>query len=265
MVTREVKRLLGSDQFDVEVWNELTFGSKFLGINNYYSPRVEPSNGKNQDAILERTIAYIRDPSHEFPTWGSETASPTSGRGTRARISPAGLTAIDKHPYSGWIAFPRERQVNGTTPLNGLGEPDGWQDESGRWHEDFTPTYDSFFPEYYLSGIQTETLGSRSLPLPLVRLRAEHGRYSHPEGGAPTMWITEANLNPAGGPTPASEMSERDIHHVMAKDILRYSVAYVNKGVTAIHFYAATGGNLSLDGQGLLRRRKRESVDLPRR
>src|SRR5205085_2307560 len=38
VVTRTVKRILGGDQFDLEVWNELSFGSGFLSIQRYYEP-----------------------------------------------------------------------------------------------------------------------------------------------------------------------------------------------------------------------------------
>jgi len=41
VVTREVKRVVGGDDFDVEVWNELTFGSDFLDRGTYYDPPVD--------------------------------------------------------------------------------------------------------------------------------------------------------------------------------------------------------------------------------
>ena len=41
VVTQEVEATLGTDDFDVEIWNELSFGSAFLNINNYYEPDVE--------------------------------------------------------------------------------------------------------------------------------------------------------------------------------------------------------------------------------
>ncbi len=80
--------------------------------------------------------------------------------------SPLGLTALDKHPYHGWDSFPAKAQVNGNRPLNGLGAPAGWEDQAKQWHESFTPTYDAFFPEYFLSGIQTENLVRDLAPYP---------------------------------------------------------------------------------------------------
>ena len=161
--------------------------------------------------------------------------------------SPVGLTAIDKHPYAGWRSFPADAQVNGNRPLNGLGEPTGWQDQEFQYHETSTPSYDSFFPEFFLSGIQTETLVRDLAPYPSSVGATEHGRFTHPDGGEPPqVWITEVNLGPGSGPTPRSQMSAAELRHVESKEILRYLVAYVNKGVTAIDFYAAQAGDLSL-------------------
>ena len=161
--------------------------------------------------------------------------------------SPIGLTAIDKHPYAGWFPFPESGSVNGNRPLNGLGEPDGWKDANGQWHEVFTPDYDAFFPEYFLSGIQTETLTRDLSPIESPILGVLHGRNTHPLGGAaPTMWITEVNLGPGAGRTPRSQMTPADIRHIETKNVLRYLSSYVNKGVTAIDFYAADAGDLSL-------------------
>jgi hypothetical protein len=138
--------------------------------------------------------------------------------------------------------------VNGNRPLNGLGEKSGWQDASGQWHESFTPTYDSFFPEYFLSALQTETLvHDLSTEPSQLGGSALHGRTTHPDGGAaPTYWITEVNLSPASGPVSPTSMSAGDVGHVAAKDSLRYLASYVNKGVTALYFYAAQAGSLSL-------------------
>ena len=53
------------DGFDVEVWNELSFGSNFLNINNYYSPAVDPnappsgSDANTNNAILAATAKLI--------------------------------------------------------------------------------------------------------------------------------------------------------------------------------------------------------------
>ncbi len=248
VVTQEVESMLGSEEFDIEIWNELSFGSAFLEINNYYYPDLEVRTRGTLKEILERTVAWVRGRNSGVSDDvgignGFANQSPWHS-GTE---SPVGLTAIDKHPYAGWYPFPEDARVNGTRPLDGLGEPAGWKDGAGQWHESFTPDYDAFFPEYFLSGIQTETLAHDLSPIASAIAGVLHGRYTHPRGGPPpTMWITEVNLGPGSGPTPRAEMTTEDIRHIATKNLLRYISAYVNKGVTAIHFYAAQAGDLSL-------------------
>jgi hypothetical protein len=250
VVTREAKSVLGSDRFDVEVWNELSFGSDFLEINRYYSPAVEWRDRGPTAAILKRTVEYLRDPANGVAGVGIGNGFANQRPWDNGTQSPVGLTAIDKHPYAGWEPYPGAAQINGIRPLDGLGGFGGWVDTAGQWHESFTPSYDAFFPERPLSALHTETLVHDLSPDISVVNHVEHGRLTHPDGGdPPTMWITEVNLDPASGPVRATTMSSRDARHIATKNTLRYLTAYVNKGVTALHFYAANAGNLSLVDQ----------------
>ena len=247
VITNEVERVLGSEEFDVEIWNELSFGSRFLDINDYYEPDLEPGRPENVREILDRTVAFLRDPANGVPGIGIGNGFSNQSPWWNGATSPVGLTAIDKHPYAGWQSFPADAAVNGNRPLNGLGELAGRRDELGQYHAMFTPTYEAFFPEYFLSAIQTETLVHDLSPYPSTIGGVDHGRHTYPVGGSPPqMWVTEVNLAPGSGPVPKTEMSAADIRHVESKIILRYLVAYVNKGVSAIHFYAARAGHLSL-------------------
>ena len=253
VVTREAKAILGSEDFDVEVWNELSFGSSFLDINSYYEPDVEWRKNGNSDLILRSTVEYLRDPAHGVAAVGIGNGFASESPWAAGSTSPVGLTAIDKHPYAGWSSFPEDAQVNGNMPLNGLGEPAGWFDQQGQLHETFTPTYDDFFPEHFLSGIQTETLVHDLSPRTSLIQKTAHGSRTHPAGGEPpAIWLTEVNLGPGSGPTPRSEMTAADIRHIETKDVLRYLAAYVNKGASAIDFYAASAGDLSLIDPGFL-------------
>jgi hypothetical protein len=263
-VSREVKSILGSENFDVEVWNELSFGSSFLNINAYYNPHIEWEKNGNFGLILNRTVEYLRDPANGVPNIGIGNGFANESPWWSGSTSPVGLTAIDKHPYAGLRSFPEDAQVNGNRPLDGLGRPAGWLDSEGQYHETFTPTYDAFFPEYFLSGIQTETLAHDLSPQPSLIQGVEHGRYTHPSGGSPpTMWLTEANLAPASGPTPRSQMTAADIRHIESKDVLRYLAAYVNKGVTALDFYAVNAGDLSLVDPGFIKAAKGSPSSYP--
>jgi hypothetical protein len=247
VVTREAESILGSENFDVEVWNELSFGSRFLSINNYYEPDLEYSNGANPAELLAKTVEYIRNPANGVPNIGIGDGFANQTPWPSAANTPVGLSAIDKHPYPSIRFFPQQAVANGNRPLNGLGEPAGAEVSPGQWRETFTPSYTAFFPEYYLSGIQTETLVHDLSPTTSKVGSIDHGRFVHAPGGQPTAeWITEFNLNPTSGPVPASAMTPADIRHIESKIVLRSLVTFVNKGVTALDFYAANSGNFSL-------------------
>lgn len=234
LVTRKAKSVLGSDAFDVEVWNELSFGSGFLNLNSYYSPATEPvSQAATQKTLLQRTVAYLRDPAHGLAGVGIGDGFTNEQPFDSGATVPAGVTALDKHPYAGPITFPTNAVYNGVKPLDALGRVDGWQDAQGRWHDNFVPSYVAYFPEYFLTGIQTETTIRDISPITTSVYGTPHGRYTHPVGGsAPTMWVTEAGLNPAR--VPAAVLSQ-----FQAKEALRYTIAWLNKGAGAVYFYAA--------------------------
>ena len=215
-VTREVRTIVGSDDFDVEVWNELTFGSDFLDINRYYSPDVNTTAGDATEvttrAILERTVAWLRDPAHGVAGVGIGDGFANQRPWEAGSIAPVGLTAIDKHPYPPDLSYPGEAPLNGVQPVNALGVPEGSRDADGRWVDAFIPSYSPFFPEYSLSGIQTETIVRDLSPLTTDIYGTPHGRLTAPAGGTPPeLWITELNMEGVergiarGGATAAGE------------------------------------------------------------
>ena len=64
----------GIDEFDVEIWNELTFGTRFLDINNYY----------DKAAPEDRPRTGLPEPRRQLLGTG-----PADGRGRQARVSPS--------------------------------------------------------------------------------------------------------------------------------------------------------------------------------
>jgi hypothetical protein len=271
VVGRQVRDVLGSDDFDVEVWNELSFGSNFLRLESYYAPVPfkARTNEEHLNRILASTISYLRDPRNGLSHVGIGNGFANERPWDNGTQSPVGLTAIDKHPYHGWQPFPAGAPINGNRPLNGLGQPDGEQVIAPRcnckqWAERFTPNYDSFFPEYFLSGIQTETLARDLSPTPSLIINTPHGRFTHPAGGtAPQMWVTEVNLGPGSGPTPRAQMSPADLRHLSAKNALRYFTAYVNKGVSALYMYGAQAGDLSIVDDSFFKAIKSDPTTYP--
>lgn len=259
-VTRTAKSILGNEKFDLEVWNELSFGSQFLDQGTYYDPPREQGTGSVLEALLARTVRWIRNPAHGVSHIGitdgfaSQTPIPS---GTTV---PRGTTALSKHPYKPLVRFPSAAVYDQTTPIDALGQP-SYTDVNGTRRDDFVPAYDAFFPEYYLSAIQTESLVRDLSPVQSHYANAVHGRHAHPPGGAPPqVWITEMGLDPSGADPNVPGNSGRppfgpaDVAHLFAKSTLRTFVAYVNKGVSAVYPYAVQGGNLSLVDPGFFRK-----------
>lgn len=252
-VTQTVKSVLGDDDFDVEVWNELSFGSDFLAASNYYTPAPEGSGDITQE-ILQDTVSYIRSPADGLPDVGIGDGFANEEPFTSGTTEVPGVTAIDKHPYASGIGFPSRVQL-GTAPLDALGVVDG-TDVSGQWHDTYLPTFTALFPEYFLTGFQTETDTRDLSPFLSDIYGVLHGRGTHPVGGpSPQMWVTEVNLDAttvnqtltASDGTETSPMSSADVSHFEAKAILRYLASWVGKGVSVIDFYAAANaGDLNL-------------------
>ena len=99
-----MRRIYGSDHFDVEVWNELGFGSDFLNQSAYYSPPPDAAtvtrnlNGVEK-ALLGQTIQMLRNPANGL-------TDVRVGDGFRDQIPwisgtlvPRGTNGIDRHPY----------------------------------------------------------------------------------------------------------------------------------------------------------------------
>jgi hypothetical protein len=246
-VTSEAKRVLGSDAFDVEVWNELSFGSNFLFIDRYYNPVPSAFQGVGdvQRQILVRTVNYLRDPANGVPGVGIGNGFANQTPFAAGSTSPAGLTAIDKHPYHANVkTFPQDQVFNGVRPVDALANLEGTLDSLGNWHDPFIPSYRAFFPEYFLSGIQTEFMERDLSPITTRIGGVAHGRYTMPSGNTlpPQTWITETNIDPTG----AGPLTTADKWHLQAKATLRNLAAFVNKGVSAIYFYAASDGQFTM-------------------
>ncbi len=289
-VCREVASAVGPEGYDLEVWNELSFGSQFLNAE-YYSPEAEaeaegeaeagaegegaaPPPPKGQvtkeiaRAVLDETVAYVRNPANGIPAgvgitdgFASETPFPSGAK------APPGLTALSKHPYQGAEAFPESYQ-DSIRPINALGTRDAPSGERAPYTPLFAPTYQSLFPEYTLTATSTETLIRDLAPFTTYVYGFPHGREVGPPGGAGgtpiQKWVTEYNLDSAGvtpvGPDevtpqtgPSAQLTHADKEHFEAKVLLRSLVAMVSKGVSRAYFYAAAdAGDLSMVSQSFM-------------
>ncbi len=208
-------------------------------------------------ALLKETVAYVRNPASGIPAgvgisdgFASQTPFPSGAD------APVGLTALSKHLYNGAKSYPGGYPKTHIRPLNALGIRDS--EPGSAFKPLFIPTYQSLFPEYYLSGLTTETITRDIAPITTHIYGQPHGREVGPAGGSPVQkWMTEYNLSPnkgtpvgPDGVTPAGvTLTAADKEHFQAKALLRSLVAMVNKGLSREYFYAAAPGPLSLIGK----------------
>jgi hypothetical protein len=267
-VSREAQRIFGPGGYDLEVWNELTFGSEFLNAGNYSSTPTDAASRRAAKAVtksviralLDATVAYVRAPGSGISpavaiSDGFASETPFDG----GALAPAGLTALSKHPYVGARSFPGEYHVRAIRPINALGAPDTASRRS--FIPLFIPSYQALLPEYTLTAMSTETLTHDLAPITTRIARAPHGRFVGPRGGVPLQkWVTEYNLGVASasvlGPdetTPqvgrSAIIGPEDREHFHAKALLRSLVAMISKGMTREYFFAAAPGALSLIGR----------------
>ncbi len=260
-IASNMKRVLGTENaadagFDFEVWNEMTFGSNFLDINKYYDKPIVQGE-YSPAAIAKYTVDFVRDPKNHMPNVGITDGFEAQRPWASGSTLPAGLTAMSKHPYRGMTIYPYTKGVLAGQPLDALGGVAG-QKAKGQWVDNFSPVYAAFFPEYFLSGNQTETLIRDLAPFNSNVGNFPHGRDTHAvfENGndapPPGMWVTEVNID-ARGADPGflleyrfgglskvdSTMTTADVDRLKAKAALRYLTSYVNKGVSRIYFFEA--------------------------
>jgi hypothetical protein len=333
-VCRKAASVVGPGGFDLEIWNELSFGSQFLNSEHYYStsgesgsataarpfagaaseappatssegdgegtsseapppaaeygseagqeaeegpesgepgeveaevegssraaaiPHKRVVNKEVRKALLEATVAYVRDPAHGFsPDVGITNGFASQTPFPSGALAPIGLTALSKHPYVSALDYPADYPSDHAIPLNAQGLRDTTR---ASFAPLFTPGFQALFPEYTLSGNFTETLIRDVAPFTNYVYKFPHGRNVGPAGGSPVQkWITEYNLGVGkatvmgpDGSTPASgaaaTVGAADRAHFEAKVVLRSLVAMVSKGISREYFYAAAPGALSL-------------------
>jgi hypothetical protein len=242
-VAHFVRDTYGSSNFDMEVWNELTFGSAFLDETNYYSPVPDPGSfGSVTDELLKRTVQMLHDPANGLP--GVKVGDGFSNQEpwqSGANV-PAGTNAIDKHPYVGLRVFPGSPDERGIESLNAFGQPNpSPADGSPVAHARLIPSYRVFMPEYLLTGIQTETLMRDLSPITTSIYGTPHGAHTHlPGHPSPTVWITEDALD--AGQASANGLPDADIPEFQAKTALRMFVSFASEGAQAVDLFAAAGG-----------------------
>jgi hypothetical protein len=213
--------------FDLEVYNELTFGDRFLSINNYYEPKLEDYEEDSiWDNLIGVTAGYVDQNPARFAGVGLTNGFSNTIPWTASAQQPARVSAINKHPYKGVGRYPADEQ--GGTRLGQTGQA-----------TQAVPSYTALFPEYYGTGTQTETLLRDSAPLNTEIYGKVHGRYGRGRDQPVGVWITEVAIQPTevGVSDPAAARA------LKAKSAARYFSFYLNKGVNKLHLYTAADGD----------------------
>ncbi|HEY5911578.1 MAG TPA: hypothetical protein VJA21_13345 [Verrucomicrobiae bacterium] len=210
----------GLKEFDVEIWNELTFGTHFLNINDYYDPE-HPKVSKAQPDFLRkggrcwelarRTAEAVKQQHPKTRVvWGF---SNTTFFHCPVPELPPGIDGQSYHPYgtgtrkiNGKQERPDQSPVEGYVPAYTLRMPEGW-----------APTF-----------IQTECL---------IRHLAKYARLKTTAPGAQRFhhYITEHGvLPPECGIT--NEQGAWDLKALCAT---RSFALWLNKGIDALHYFDA--------------------------
>ncbi len=241
---REVRDVMGTDDFDIEIFNEMGWGA-FLNIGKYYANVPDPgSKGNVADAVLSRTVAYLRDPANGVPNVKIGDGFANQTPNVSGADTPVGLTALDKHPYPPRYDLPTGSATwnHSIQPIDALGNGNYTLGRNAAGNSTYTdkffPNYRAYFPEWSLTGTQTESVIREMTPITNSVYGRPHGRSAAPSGRSSTeTWITEINVDPTvsnGDPDP---LSLSDYDHIHAKVALRTYLSYINKGAEMVQIF----------------------------
>lgn len=226
--------------FDLEVWNELTFGSEFLYINHYYAQKPYNYDETGIWTTLTReTAAYVVAHPALFRGVGLSDGFANTVPWPLASKEPPGITAISKHPYPRTTHFPKDNST--------------MQAVDARFEiqkSAFVPTYTALLTEQAALGLQTETITRDLAPINNDIYGGNHGRFAGSIDGRPVerpVWITEINLAPL---EVDPKVSVARALALKAKTTARTLCFYLNKGATRVSLFGIAGGDRGL---GLVR------------
>ncbi len=175
--------------FDLEIWNELTFGSDFVDINNYYNPDLYSWNSDNiWNSLGQASAAELKANPSLFSgaelTFGFSNTVPWPS----AVDLDDRYTGISKHPYTPTKNFPADEQGNPLTDR---------LDENLQLTT-IVPSYRSRHADYYTTAEQAERSIWDMSPITLSLQGKPHGRFSRGAGRPECpVWITEHNIDVA--------------------------------------------------------------------
>lgn len=210
----------GVKEFDVEIWNELTFGSDYLSINNYYEKPVASMDrdflhkGGQAWELGKQTADHVK---HTYRgarvIWGF---SNVTFYHTRVADLPAGVDGQSYHPYgTDRIRIPRDFPPKNTIPL---------------FIEGFVPRVTRCMPEGWAHLATSEEQLIRGMLQPSVRAAAL-------PPGAPSFahYMTEHGFAP--GDVGLTDRNKAQAYK--AKALIRALTFWLNKGISRMDIFTA--------------------------
>ena len=253
--------------FDLEVWNEYSFGSDFLRPHRYYQPARKfktpvsyAAHGlerEGHEIILPMTVDYV---TRNLPGVGVMSGFSNQRPWDGGATMWPGQMGLSRHPYThimpdDWdgkegLLSPQTETDPDALRLDAQGRPDGKQTRNNKVEPGsfFIPTLRISMPEARQFGYKTEFLTRDIQPFPGPW--DGHGRYANPGNGqAAQMWMTEYNFS--RGRWADALMKEAGIdqndarlvklmHGTATKALLRSLVFHGHKGFETIDLYSAS-------------------------
>ena len=205
----------GIEDFDLELWNELSFGSNFVHAKNYFDPEIVKETkdflheGGTCWELAQRTIEAIRpEHPHCHFIWGF---SNTTFFHCAVPQLPPGMDGQSYHPYgTGTRSYPKDEDL---PKLN---------------FEGFTPTMEVRMPEGWAHEFwKTECL---------MKLLNPKAREAHPPGTEHFHhYMTEHGVAPA----ECGIHDEAGAWEIKTKCALRSYCLWMNKGIDGIDYFCA--------------------------
>jgi hypothetical protein len=271
--------------FDIEVWNEQSFGSDFLDINKYFDKKREyakpiqynhqrkPEPGllpgakmtftsEGYTSLLPMTVDFFRKPQNGFH--GVQVISGFSNQWPWDNGDSLwdGQAGFSRHYYTGgWqdcspktpLSRPDQATVDALGNLDGKKTPQDWNTIVPGTN--FIPTFRCSFPEYFHSGFKTESLSRDVMPDSHLSYFAGHGRYTNNGDLHPAeVWETEVNwwrrpfFDDLIKKTGVKENDPRMIaldRHIAGKLLLRQYIFHCSKGLYRITVFCSNQDPLS--------------------
>jgi hypothetical protein len=235
-VARVATEILGTADardkgFDLEIWNELTFGSKFLSINNYYDPPLLSYRPESiYDEIVSRTAEHIAGRDAGFAGVHLVDGFASTMPWPAAADQHPRVRGLAKHPYVHYLRYPEDEQRN-TVDIDRVHDA-----------KRCAPRYAACFPEHAAMAIETESLTRDLAPMPNEIYGKRHGRLARLVNGKPApvaVWLTEAGLMPKE--IFGLAHTSCDPTWLKTRAAIRYFLFFLNKGAERVYLYQAAG------------------------